>query len=214
MVLDIIIVALIVIGAFIGYRKGLVGILVSLIGTIAAIILAFLLQTPVANSLYNGGIGQMVETTVQETITNALEENLQKNEGNADTQSFYSKIIENVTGSEQVENVSKELTMSVLKGISFFVIFFVVILITYILQMILNIVVKLPLVGVANNVGGILAGALKVIVKVYVILAIVYCLSGVIKIDFVDNLINSSTITKLMYNNNVIVSVIFKGVKI
>lgn len=211
MVLDIIIIALIALGAFRGYKKGLIGILFSIIGMAAAIILAFILQTAVAKSLYNTGIGESIRTTVSTELTKSIEEKIKDNSNEDDKINFYGIIVDTLAGEEQIESVSEKVTMAILKGISFVLVFFIVMLISYILQMILNVVFNLPILNSVNNIGGIIGGILKVVVKIYVVLAIVYFISATSFLQPVTNIIDNSILTKVLYNNNIFVNIITGG---
>ena len=65
LVLDIILIALIAFGAFRGYKRGLVGVVVGFASLILSIILAFAFQSIVAEALYNSGIGDSLKEVVQ-----------------------------------------------------------------------------------------------------------------------------------------------------
>ena len=103
--------------------------------------------------------------------------------------------------------------MFILKGISFVLVFFVVTLIAYILQMILNVVFNLPILNSINNIGGVAAGLIKALIKVYVVLAIIYFLSAASFVEPLSNLIDSSSVTKVLYNNNLLVKLLSGSLK-
>ncbi len=214
MILDIIILALIVIGAFFGYKKGLIGILFSVIGMIAAIVLALILQTSVAKSLYSTSIGQGINTTIKDQINNLVKENLNNSDSAEEEKiDFYGILIDKVANEEEIQKVSDDVTMTILKGLSFVLIFFIVTLISYILQMILNVVFNLPILNSVNNIGGVIFGILKMLVKIYIVLAIIYFVSTVPFTKMVTDMIDSSMLTKFLYNNNIFVNIIVGGLK-
>lgn len=232
MVIDIILALIILLAAFNGYKKGLVGILIKAIGFICAIILAFILQNQVANTLYTTSLGENIKSTVKQTITNKIEkeskvekeekveekeefvENKIENSTIDIKNNFYTSIINNIKESSQVESVSTEITMFILKGISFIVIFITVIIISYILQMLLNIVFKLPLLDSVNKVGGIGISIVMIVFKIWILLAIIYFIMPVISINMVTEMIEKSYITKFMFNNNILVSFFSKKIGI
>lgn len=218
MIFDIIIIVLILLGAFSGLKKGLVGIIVGFIGLILSIVLAFALQGAVANYLYNDtGLGNSLSENIKNTLTEAfdkkvsdsLPENTQIKESG-----FYSDIIKDVTNIDQIGELSKNITMYILKGISFIIIFIVVYIICYILTMILNLVFDLPILNSMNKFGGIFAGALMSLMKIWILLAIISFLSPIPMFDGIVLQLKNSNLTNYLYSNNFIVYLISSNLKI
>lgn len=207
-VLDLVVIGLIVLGALSGHKKGLVGIVVSFISLILALILAFALQSTVANALYESGIGSSVNNIVENNIEQMIDE------GKNVDESFYGAIISNVTTSEQISQASKTVTMFIMKGISFIAIFLVVKLICYILQMVLNLVFNLPILSSINSIGGTAVGALSVILKIWILLAILSFIAPLPMFSSIEEYIDKTFVIKLLYNYNFIVSIIKSGLNI
>ena len=79
-IIDIVIVLLIIIGAIVGYKKGLSDILINIVGVILALILAFTFKGAVAEFLDNTtGIGTTLKATVSDGIAEAASEKLNIN---------------------------------------------------------------------------------------------------------------------------------------
>lgn len=205
-ILDLVVIGLIVLGALSGHKKGLVGILVSFISLILALILAFTLQSTVANVLYDSGIGESVNSIVEDNIQQMIDD------GKNVEDSFYGTIISNVTTPEQVAQASETVTRFIMKGISFIAIFFIVKLICYILQMVLNLVFNLPILSSINSIGGTALGALSVILKIWILLAILSFLAPMFGV--IEEYIDQTIVIKLLYNYNFIVSIIKSGLNI
>lgn len=212
MTLDIIIVILLLIGAIIGYKRGLVGIVVSLASIILSIILSIVLQGPISEALYNRtGVGTIIEQTVYNNLNSSNKE--AENDNN-----IYSSIIDSIIDVDNkkmpIEQVSKTVTMFILKGVSFILIFIIVSIICYIVQAALNLVFSIPLLHMVNKLGGVAAGIIKYLLRIYILLAIVLFIAPMDIMEPVIKIINSSMITKLLYNNNILVSLICLGLKI
>ena len=107
-----------------------------------------------------------------------------------------------------VDESANKITMFILKGISFVGIFILVFIICYILRMILNIVFKLPILNSINKVGGVSLNVLKTVFKIWILLAIIYFVSFVPLVDTINNFIDSSVVTKFLYENNIIVNIL------
>ena len=203
MIIDIIVIAIIALSAFLGYKKGLVSILVSFAGMIIAIVLAFILQGPVADFLYNTPIGSSIE----QGVTKVIEENVQE-ENNNDNENFITKILNSNENSQDINKAAESLTKYILKGISFVGILILVFIICYILQMVLNLVFDLPLLNSVNRLGGIGLNVIKTLIKLWVLLAIISFISAIPIVKPVVDVINDSMLVKLLYDNNFLVAII------
>lgn len=211
MIVDIILIALLALGIFFGYRKGLVGIFIGVISLILSIILAFMLQGPVSEYLYTTPIG----TSIESSVTGFVEENINSNDNKENDNKFLQDIIQSATNSENtVKEASKNITLFILKGITFVGIFILVRIICYILQMILNIVFDLPILSSVNKFGGIAINLLASLLKIWILLAAIQLISSVISIDFITNLINQSVLTKLLYENNILLNLLQTTIKL
>lgn len=208
LVLDIILIALIAFGAFRGYKRGLVGVVVGFASLILSIILAFAFQSIVAEALYNSGIGDSLKEVVQENIQTMLDN------GENVEDSFYGNIINSTITEDKVQQAGEIVAMFVMKGISFILIFLAVRLICYILQMILNIVFNLPILSSINQMGGIAVGVLSTLIKVWILLAILSFITPLPMFNGIAEYIDNTFLIKLLYNNNLLVTIIRAGLKI
>lgn len=219
MITDIIIIALIALGVFFGYKKGLVGILIGVASLILSIILAFVLQGPVSEYLYSTPVGTSIESKVTEFVNDTLSsennENVDSEDNTKKENDFFSKVIEDATNSEDtVKEASKNITMFILKGITFIGIFILVRIICYILQMILNVVFDLPILHSVNKFGGMAINLVATLLKLWILLAAIQLISSVVAIDFIINLINQSYLTKLLYENNILLNILQTTIKL
>ncbi len=84
------------------------------------------------------------------------------------------------------------------------------------IQIILNIVVaildgimSLPLLREINNIAGLAIGIVLGVFRIYIILAVIYFISTVANISPIINAIGSSSMVASMYNNNLLLKIIF-----
>lgn len=206
--LDLVVIALIAIGAFSGHKKGLIGILVSFASLILSIILAFTFQSVVSEAIYNSGVGSKVQDVIEDSMQEMIDD------GKTVNVSFYGNIISNITTSEQVSQAAESVTRFIMKGLSFILIFLVVHLICYILRMILNLVFNLPILSSINGMGGTIVGALSVVIKVWLVLAIISFISPLPMFSSVVDYIDKTILIKLLYNNNFVVGIIKAGLNL
>lgn len=210
MILDIIVIALLALSGYMGYKKGLVGILVSFISLILAIVLAFVLQGPISQYLYEDtGMG----TSLEQSVKSVVEKNINTEEGESKILFLDKVISDNQEEGSLVDNASKQLTLYILKGISFIGVLVLVFIICYILQMLLNLVFDLPILHSVNKFGGIGLNIIKTLVKFWIVLALISFIATIPFIQPVVETIEKSTLTKVLYHNNMLVTLIESSMK-
>ena len=212
-IVDIVAVVVVMIFAINAAKKGFVDCLFSLISTVAAIVLAFVLAKPLLG--WTGGLFGL-----QVTLQGALTETLSKINGfNFDISSagieaallevnlpaFLVDAVKDV-GNDQVP-IGTTLAMIVGETagdfvatlIAWVVLFFVTKLILKILQKIISsIVKKIPVVGAVNHLLGAVVGVLQGVL----ILCIIVAILAVVPIDGVGTFLSECTFIGWMYNSN------------
>lgn len=217
MLIDLILVALIALGGYAGYKKGLIGILVSFVALILSIVFAFMLQAPLADYLANEtSVGSTLQETIQTNLQKSQEENQQEEQQENNT--VYDTLLQAITGKSAqeytIEQSSKLMTDFILKGLSFVAIFLLVFIICYILQMVLNLVFDLPILSSVNKLGGIALGGFKVLIKIGIIFTILYFLSPIPLFNGITSMMEHTTIANFIYQNNIFVAIIQSTLKI
>ena len=205
MIIDIILILFIVLGAFLGYKKGLINVVFSIVTILISIILSLLLQAPVANVLSQSKMNDNINVAVKENIQKIVSNKSENNQNNK----IYDMVLKQVLSEDNISEQANKITLFIIKGISFVAVFIVVTVILFILKSVLNLVFDLPLLHSINKIGGLGVGAIKNIVIIYVMLALIAFTSP---LPFVANniapKINNTIITKILYNNNLLVNVI------
>ena len=206
--IDILVVLLVVLGAFSGHKKGLVGILVGFAALILSIVLAFMFQSVVADAIYDTGLGQSVAGIAKNNM-----QDMMKNGENVD-KSIYGKVLSNAVTDDNLTVASENISRFVMKGLSFIAIFLIVRIICYILQMILNVVFNLPLLSTVNGIGGTVVGGLSVLIKIWIVLALISFVSPLPMFDSIVSYIDKTFLVKLLYYNNLLVAVVKAGLRL
>lgn len=73
----------------------------------------------------------------------------------------------------------------------------------------LETVAEIPIIKQFNEVGGIAYGILKGILIIYVILALISIIVPMLQNNAILEIINNSILTKFLYNNNLILMILF-----
>ena len=211
-VVDLIIVAVMLLFIFLGYKKGLTGSLIKLLSFVIAIVLAVILYKPVGNVVIeNTTIDDNIRTSLNETF--GVQENKQeeKNEENVPSSIMnnINKEIENATD-EVKTNVIDETTKTVVYVGSAIVIFLAVKVVLLIVSLFTSQITKLPIIRQVDKIGGLAYGAIEGIVIVYAILAVISLTSVIWANNAVVMAIGKSTLGEMLYNNNIILKLLFK----
>ena len=90
------------------------------------------------------------------------------------------------------------------------VLFVITRLLLLLAKTLLEAVSELPIIKQFNEAGGIIYGVIRGILLIYVILAIISLILPMIEKNEILNAINSTIITKILYNNNLILMIFFK----
>ncbi len=215
-IFDIILIAIILLNVIICYKKGLVKLAVGLIAVLASIIIAMLLYKPVSNVIIeNTEIDENIKSTIISNFTKDTESEVEDT-STEKTDDGFMKYIEkyvddtvNKTKNEIVIEASEVISVKVINVCAFIGIFIIARLLMILLTFIADIIMSLPILKQFNEIGGILYGAVKALLIIYIILAIMFFIVYITGNSAISDAITSSYITKLFYNNNLLLNIIF-----
>jgi uncharacterized membrane protein required for colicin V production len=216
--LDLIIIGIIVLSTFLGYKQGLIKVAFKIVSFFIAVVITLILYKPVTNLIINN-------TTWDETIENVIYEKLSATKieqgekiNKEDTDlpgivvNYINDGITNTVGQAQ-ENVatvvSKELTQSIIQIIVLAVTFIIARILLIFAKVILEAVSELPIVKQFNEMGGIIYGILRAAIIIFAILALASFILPMVNQMAILEWINSSILTKFLYNHNIILMLFF-----
>lgn len=212
-VVDLILVAIIALNVFLGYKKGLIKVAFNFLAFFIAIIMTIILFKPISNLIIE-------KTQIDDNIEKGIIENFSsKNYENNETQessNFIEKYINErikTTATEAkdqaVESIAKTISIRLTEIITAIGLFVVIRILLILLRFLSDMLAELPIIKQCNEAGGIIYGLLKSVIIIYFILTIIFIVSSINGNGFVNNAIDESYITKFLYNNNVIVKYCF-----
>lgn len=209
-IIDIILVAIFALNIFICYKKGLVKLAVGLIAFFASIVIAFALFKPISNIVIeNTEFDEKIESSIIENFTTEVEEN---NEENSNVLEYFQKIVDdsvNKSKNQIVTEAAKVISVKAIEIATLIVLFIVARIAFILLTLIADIITKLPILKQFNEAGGIIYGIIKGLIIIYVVLAIVFLIVSVTGNTKIADAIDSTFITKMFYNYNLILKIIF-----
>lgn len=205
MIIDLIIILIVALFTFIGYRQGLIKGLVKILSFFIAIILAFTLCTPISNTIIK-------KTTIDETIENTIIEKILP-EGVSENETV--KVEEQLSNllkidkEGTVKSVAKEFSNKIIKLATLIISFIVIKILFSVFLLFTDLITKIPVIKQFNKLGGTIFGFIKGMILIFTIFAIIFVLSPMIDVSVIDK-INSSILGKIIYNNNLLINLIFK----
>ena len=206
-VLDVILIVIILLNVIICYKKGLVKLAVGLVAVIVSLILAMILYKPVTNIIIkNTEIDEKIKESIINTLTTESNENDTSDKGMMQYMQSYVDDAVNKTKNEIVIEASEVVSTKIINVCAFLGIFVVV----RILTIIADLIMSLPILKQFNKAGGIIYGILKALIIIYIILAIIFAITYITGNTTISNVISETYITKIFYNNNVLLNFIFK----
>ena len=195
--IDLIVLAIIGLFTFIGYKKGLIKVAFGLVSFILAIAISIVIYKPVSNFIIN-------YTSIDDTIESTIEERLNSSDiTSEETENIVSNYYNNIKGAS-VAVIADEMSKTIINIACILIVFIITKIVLLFFKFAGDLIAKLPLIKQFNHAGGFIYGLLKGFIIVYILLSLIAILSPIIDINNIITMINNSVITNIMYNNNII----------
>ena len=221
--IDLIGILIVLICAFFAYKRGFVKTFFGFISTFVAIALAFALcDAGVQTIKDNTGIDEWLESTLTTALKSSSEEEIKSGEVKQDIEENnmenalkdLPENIKNLVGLEEYKENAKNTVIEnskeiILKILSWVVIYLSVRIILFIICLVCNGIMSIPFLKQINNLTGLVLGLILGLFRIYVILAIISFIITIVPITPVVDAIKASLIIGFMYENNLLVSLIF-----
>lgn len=188
-IIDIILIAIILLSAFLGYKKGLVKLGAKLFAGLIAIIITIVIYKPVSEMIINNtSLDEKIQSTIIQNATNIINENQQ-------TQNSITNQLENNILPQQAEDIAK----NVVRVITAVVLFIGVKIILSIIISLLDFVASLPILKEFNEIGGIVYGLVRGILIVGVCILLLGAYTKVNPENKLNSEVQNSHLTKIIY---------------
>lgn len=209
MILDIILIALLVLAFFIGYKKGFVKSVWKITALILTIALIFILKAPAVKFLSGTNLAATINTKISESLPQGggvdIAQTLNLPEflrGEVDSQ------ITTEQGLPISDTVNSSLTSLFITIIACIGLFIIIRLILAAVFMIITAVTELPLIKGVNKLVGGLLGAVNILFIVYLLLAVMSLFASADSVLFEG--INNTQLVKYLYNYNILLQLFMK----
>ena len=196
MIVDLIIILVVLLFTFIGYKQGLVKSAIRVLAFFIALIISITFYKPVANIIINNTqVDEKIEATISEKINDKKKE---KTKG-------LPKVITK-TGEESVTKLSNSIAIKVMYVLTFIIMFVTIKLVLLLVTFLADFVTKLPIIKQFDKTGGLIYGFVKGSFIVITIFAIISLVSPLLSEQYI-NTINNSIIGSYLYNNNILINI-------
>lgn len=215
-IIDLIIIAIVGICVFFGYKKGLTKSVIKILSFIIAIAVAAILFKPVSNIIIDN---TQIDETIKQSVVNIVKEDVKENgEVKEDTDlpktmvEYINKSVETAvqdTKETIVENAANAIAVtSINVGVAILLFIIVRVLLIFV-SALSKIITDLPIIKQFDKTGGLLYGLVKSLVIILVIFALISFISPLIGETGIITEINKSFIGSILYNNNLLLKIIF-----
>lgn len=195
-VVDLIIVALLLLSVYLGYRKGLLELAIKLVAVVIAIVVTFVLYRPISNFIIN-------TTSIDETIENAVYEKANDVVKKDQDKDLESQIIEEAKDG-MLPQTARMISTNVVSGGVMIILYILTRIALRFVTALANLVAKIPIIKQVNKIGGVAYGFLRGVLIIYIALLLVN-LSGQINAkNTVYTEVNQSYIGKTMMEYNIL----------
>lgn len=190
-VIDIILVAIILLSAFLGYKKGLVKLGAKLFAGIIAIIVTIIVYKPVSEMVINNTpIDEKIKDAIIQNTTNVIDENEQ-------IQNDITNQLENNILPEQAENIARNIVYAA----TAVVLFIVVKIILSIIISLMDFVANLPILKQFNEIGGIVYGIVRGLLIAFVCILLMGVYTKINPESTLNKGVQNSQLTKMICEN-------------
>lgn len=193
-IIDLVIVGIILLSVFLGYRKGLVSLAIGACTFIIALVVTLILYKPVGNLIISTtGIDEMLQNTILEKVNEVMSQDTAQT----------NQLIESAKNGLLPET-SKTLANNIVYGGVMLILFIGAKIALRLVKAIANLIAKLPIISQFNKLGGALYGILRGTLLIYAVLMIISVAGAINPKNVLHENVSQSTLGKVMYENNVL----------
>lgn len=199
-VIDIILVLIVALSAFLGYKKGLVELGAKLFAGIIAIVITLIIYKPVGNIVIkNTSIDEKIENTILEKTTNVIDEN-SKISDNKYIQDASDNAVSQVK-EEVLPEQARNIAVNVVYGATALILFIISKIVLSIVISLANAVASLPILKQFNEIGGLLYGLVRGAIISFVLILVIGTIAKLNPNGSLSKNVESTYLLKEVYDN-------------
>ena len=200
---DLMVLSIVLLFVFLGYKRGLVKVAFKLCTFFIAIILAFMLYKPVAKIVIeNTNIDETIETKITDKI---LPEGKTETDEVDLSESLRTIILKN--SENTVQSIAKSCSNTLIETACLVLIFIITKIVLKFVTALADLIAKLPILKQFNKLGGTIYGIIEGLFIVFLGFAVISLIAPMLDVSVLEA-INSSTLGSICYNNNILLKII------
>lgn len=212
-IVDLIVIAILLLCVFTGYKRGLTGCLIKIFSFLIAIVVAFILFKPISNIVIdNTNYDEKIQTSIVEMFENNDKDDNGNSEYKSPIMTHISNEIEDAAEEKKkeiVNNVATSISVKVINVLVFICLFILTRLLLIFVKALTNLITKLPLIKQCDKIGGIIYGILQGLVILFILFALITFISTITNQYALLEIINKSYIASILCNNNILLNIVF-----
>lgn len=210
-IIDIIILGILILSIYMGYKKGLVNMIFKIITFFLALIISFIIYIPVTNFIINNTkIDDNISIFIVDRFRDEKQETVKTEKLN--TSQVVEKYITSYTDEIKntgIQSVAQELSVIIVRVLVFILIFIIARTLLFFVKIFTNILTAIPIIKECNKVGGFIYGIIRGFIIIWTILALASIILPMTECIAISNGIRQSFITKLLYDYNILLMILF-----
>ena len=200
---DLMVLSIVLLFVFLGYKRGLLKVAFKLCTFFIAIILAFMLYKPVAKIVIeNTNIDETIETKITDKI---LPEGKTETDEVDLSESLPTIILKN--SENTVQSIAKSCSNTLIETACLVLIFIITKIVLKFVTALADLIAKLPILKQFNKLGGTIYGIIEGLFIVFLGFAVISLIAPMLDVSVLEA-INSSTLGSICYNNNILLKII------
>lgn len=216
LIVDLVIVAIIAVCIFIGYKRGLAKCLISVLAFFIALAVSAILFKPASAIVSNSTkLDENIQTSIIELFEKEESENKKEKKDEKEStpiMKYISEKAEEATAEKKkeiVNNTAKDISIKIIDVLCFIGIFIIARVVLIFIKFLADLITRLPLIKECDKIGGVVYGLLQALVIVFTALALITFISTMVGNYSIVELIEKSYIGSILNDYNILLNVIF-----
>ncbi|MBQ3414934.1 MAG: CvpA family protein [Clostridia bacterium] len=203
-IVDLIIIGILSLAVFYGYKKGLVKVAVRFCTTIIAVIAVIILCTPISNLIINAtNIDETIENSVYKNVTAIVEKEKKEKEKGNYVQELEGKLIEDAKNNV-LQPTARNIAINAIRFAVIIVLFLGIKFGLIFVKALADLITKLPIVKQFDKAGGVVYGIILGFTIIFISLEVIKIAVNLNPQNVVEKPLSESYIGNILYQNNVI----------
>ena len=216
-VIDIVIVTILLLCIFLGYKRGLANSILNIVSFILAIVIAVILYKPVTDWIVqNTQIDESLENAIVESLSGKVNEEGTISEEETDLPkdmiNYINGTIQEVvteTKDTAVVAASHQISITIIQAGVAILVFILAKIILIVVKILTKFVTNIPIIKQVNEIGGLLYGILQGMILIWILLALISLISPMIQEGALLQEIQKAAIGNFFYENNLLLKWLF-----